>query len=113
MLDTIFDRFVEHSPLSIMVRGLMERVFLAVIRRVLGSVHGVGKIESSLSEFYLVDEIQGTYRGMTIAIAPVHWQSFNWHSLPELATLFLALAARVNLKSFLKQPRRPKKKNQI
>jgi hypothetical protein len=27
MLDTIFDRFVEHSPLSIMVRGLMERVF--------------------------------------------------------------------------------------
>jgi hypothetical protein len=27
MLGTIFERFVEHSPVSVMVRGLMERVF--------------------------------------------------------------------------------------
>jgi len=70
----------------------------------------VGKIESSLSEFYLVDEIQGTYRGMMIAIAPVHWRSFEFLSLPQLALLFGDLAARVNLKSFLKQPRSQKQK---
>ncbi|MEG3990069.1 hypothetical protein QUA13_23425 [Microcoleus sp. S28C3] len=29
MLDAIFERFVKHSPVSVMVRGLMERVFNA------------------------------------------------------------------------------------
>ncbi len=29
MLSTIFERFVEESPISVMVRGLMERVFAA------------------------------------------------------------------------------------
>jgi len=27
MLGTIFERFVEESPVSVMMRGLMERVF--------------------------------------------------------------------------------------
>ena len=27
MLGAIFERFVEHSPVSVMARGLMERVF--------------------------------------------------------------------------------------
>jgi IS4 transposase len=39
---------------------------LATIRAVLGSVHGVGKVEAGLSDYYLVDEVQGTYRGMMI-----------------------------------------------
>ncbi|MEG4294762.1 transposase [Microcoleus sp. C2C3] len=83
---------------------------LAVVRRTLGSVHGVGKIESSLSEFYLVDEIQGTYRGMTIACEPDNWRHIQAWSLSQLADFLLDLAARVNLKSFLKQLRSPKKK---
>jgi len=29
MLDAIFERFVKQSPVSVMVRGLMERVFNA------------------------------------------------------------------------------------
>ena len=76
----------------------------------MGSVHGIGKIESSLSEFYLVDEIQGTYRGMTIACEPDNWSHIQALSLSQLADLLLGLAQRVNLKSFLKQPRSPKKK---
>ena len=90
--------------------ALVAYNILAVIRRTLGSVHGVGKIESSLSEFYLVDEIQGAYRGLMIAIEPVHWRGFEFLSLPQLSLLLLDLAGRVNLKSFLKQPRSQKEK---
>jgi len=37
----------------------------------------VEKLDAALSDFYVVDEIQGTYRGMMIAIPPEHWQCFN------------------------------------
>ncbi|MEG4234748.1 hypothetical protein QUA40_21990 [Microcoleus sp. Pol11C3] len=90
--------------------ALVAYNILAVIGRTLGSVHGVGKIETSLSEFYLVAEIQGTYQGMMIAIDPVYWRSFGLLSLPQFALLLADLARRVNLKSFLKQSRSPKKK---
>lgn len=64
------------------------------------------KIEAALSDFYVVDEIQGTYRGMMIAIAPEYWQYFSVMSLADLAVLLKHLAAKVNLKRFLKQPRK-------
>jgi hypothetical protein len=57
-----------------------------------------------------VDEIQGTYRGMTIACEPDNGRHIQGWSLSQLADFLLDLAARVNLKSFLKQPRSPKKK---
>jgi len=58
---------------------------LATLKAALGSVHGVGKIAAGLSDFYLVDEIQGTYRGMMIAIPPQQWQPFQTCSLPQMA----------------------------
>jgi len=48
---------------------------------------------------------------MMIAIPPVHWRSFEFLSLPELALCLRDLAEGVNLKYFLKQPRaRPEEK---
>lgn len=58
----------------------------------------------------MVDEIQGTYRGMMIAIPPENWSIFADFSLSELASVLQDLAAQVRLSSFLKQPRAPKKK---
>lgn len=58
----------------------------------------------------MVEEIQGTYRGMMIAIAPENWRIFADFSLNELANTLQNLATRVRLSSFLKQPRAPKKK---
>ncbi|HEY9644042.1 MAG TPA: hypothetical protein V6C57_26355 [Coleofasciculaceae cyanobacterium] len=74
----------------------------------MGSVHGVEKVTAALSDFYVVDEIQGTYRGMMIAIPPEHWQNFSTLSQAALAQLLKQLATEVNLKRFLKQPRKPK-----
>lgn len=73
-------------------------------------MHGVGKIAAALSDFYVVKEIQGTYRGMMIAIEPEHWTVFNSLCVPQLADLLQDLALRVHLTSFLKQPRGVKKK---
>lgn len=83
---------------------------LATVRAALGTVHGVGKIQAGLSDYYLADEIQATYRGMMIAIEPIHWQVFESLSLEQLAEILQDLASRVKLKAFLKQPRAAKKK---
>ena len=83
---------------------------LATLKAVLGSVHGVDKIEAGLSDFYLVDDIHGIYRGMMIAIPPAHWQCFKDCTLNELIDILQYLAIKVHLKSFRKHPRSPKKK---
>jgi hypothetical protein len=83
---------------------------LATLKAALASVHGVETIAATVSDCYLVDELQGTYRGMMIAIPSEHWQPFRTLSLTELAVLLKQLAAQVNLKRFLKQPRKSKSK---
>ncbi|HEY9619820.1 MAG TPA: IS4 family transposase [Crinalium sp.] len=88
--------------------ALVTYNILATLRAALGSVHGVEKVSAALSDFYVVDEIQGTYRGMMIAIPQDAWQGLSNLSIAELAVLLQQLAAQVNLKRFLKHPRKPK-----
>jgi hypothetical protein len=83
---------------------------LATIRAALGSVYGTGKVEASLSDYYLVDEIQGFYRGMMISIPAAHWQIFETFSIEEMGSVLQHLAHHVNLKRFLKAIRGEKKK---
>jgi hypothetical protein len=83
---------------------------LATIRAALAEAHGVETINQELSDFYLVDEIQATYRGMMIAIPPEHWQLFQPMTEKDLATQLKTLAQQVNLKRFRKQPRKSKTK---
>jgi hypothetical protein len=89
--------------------ALISYNILATLRAALTSVHGVEQGEM-VSDFYVVDEIQSTYRGMMIAIAPEHWQCFSDLFLTALAELLKQLAAQVNLKRFYKQPRKSKTK---
>jgi hypothetical protein len=70
---------------------------LSVLRAALASVHGIDKIEASLSDYYLVNQIQSVYGGMMIAIAPEHWQVFQTLTLVELAELLQYLAQKVKL----------------
>jgi IS4 transposase len=82
---------------------------LATIRAVLGTVHGVGKIEAGLSDYYLVDEIQGTYRGMIISIPALHWQVFETLDVTQMGKVLKDLAQHVHLNRFLKATRAEKK----
>lgn len=92
--------------------ALVAYNILATVRAILARVHGTGKIDAGLSDYYLVDEIQATYRGMMIAIPEQNWSIFASLDEPQLLTELLHLAAQVRLSSFLKQPRAPKKKKE-
>jgi IS4 transposase len=88
--------------------ALVTYNILATVRAALGGVHGVEKMNAGLSDFYMVDEIQGTYRGMMIAIPAEHWQPFGEMHLADFVEQIKELGAKVNLKQFLKQPRKKK-----
>ncbi|MBE9213067.1 hypothetical protein IQ247_10340 [Plectonema cf. radiosum LEGE 06105] len=65
--------------------ALVAYNILSVIKAALRSVHGHEKIDADISNYYLVEEIQTTYTGMTIAIPDVEWKFINNLSLPEEA----------------------------
>lgn len=88
--------------------ALVTYNILATIRAALGAVHGVEKMDVELSDFYMVDEIQGTYRGMMISISEEHWRVFGEMGWPDLIEQLKELSAQVNLKRLLKQPRKKK-----
>jgi hypothetical protein len=54
--------------------ALVAYNILSVIKAALRSVHGQGKIDAGVSNYYLVEEIQSTYTGMMIAIPDIEWQ---------------------------------------
>ncbi len=75
-----------------------------------GSVHGTDKVEGKLSYYYLADELEGTYRGMMIALPPEQWQDLRSLSLTQFSALLQDWAATVKLEAFTSTPRKPKKK---
>ena len=89
--------------------ALVAYNILTTLRAALGGIHGVEKIEAGLSNFYLVDEIQGTYRGMMIAIPNSEWEIFQTFSTEKIVQFLQKLSIGVNLKRFLKATRGTKK----
>lgn len=82
---------------------------LATLKAALKSVHGVGKIEAGLSDFYVVEEVQATFRGMMIALPDSLWQPFGTMKIETFADTLEDWATKVNLKRFSSSPRGPKK----
>lgn len=83
---------------------------LSVLKTALKSAHGVEEIETGLSNFYLVEDIQATYRGMMIAIPAPKWQAFEQMPTDQFAIYLRQWAAKVNLKRFSPSPKRGAKK---
>jgi IS4 transposase len=82
---------------------------LAAIKGALRAAHGQKKIEDTLSNFYLTEEISSVYRGMMIAVPPSEWAAFQSMSQAQLAQQLLTWARAVDLDGYCKQPRGPKK----
>jgi len=82
---------------------------LSAIKAALRAKHGHAKIEDEVSEYYLADEISGTYRGMMIAIPEPKWKRFESIASDALGHTLLDLAGRVKLARFRRHPRGPKK----
>ncbi|WP_051036658.1 hypothetical protein [Calothrix sp. PCC 6303] len=89
--------------------ALVAYNILSVIQAALRSVHGQGKINAGVSNYYLVEEIQSTYTGMMIAIPDVEWKFVTHLSLPTFTELLKQWAAKVDLKRFASSPKAQKK----
>jgi Transposase DDE domain len=81
----------------------------ASVRAALRAVHGTELVEREVSDYFLADEIAGTYRGMMIAIPEKHWQPLANVDTQTLATLLVDLAKKAHLSRYKKSPRGPKK----
>lgn len=83
----------------------------ALILAALGSVHGQETVQEQVSLYYLTDELSGTYRGMMIAIPPSQWTCFQDLTATQLADQLNEWAQQVDLSSYRKHKRGPKKQN--
>jgi IS4 transposase len=81
----------------------------ATVKAALRAVHGAEKVEREVSDYFLADEIAGTYRGMMIAIPEQHWRRFADAEVSDLARTLLDLARQAHLPRYKKSPRGPKK----
>ncbi len=81
----------------------------AVLKAALAAVHGVGKIEAGLSDFYVAKEVERNYGGMMIALPPSAWTIFSSMSSGQIGLILLQLAEQVKLKKLVSSPRGPKK----
>ncbi|MGK7937571.1 MAG: transposase [Xenococcaceae cyanobacterium] len=82
---------------------------LSTVKAALQSVHGVGKVEAGLSDYYLVEEVRATYRGMAIALPTPLWLPITQMTLTEFAHTLRQWASSVHLKRFCSSPRQKKK----
>jgi IS4 transposase len=97
------------AALFVFCVALVAFNILSTVKAALKSVHGTGKIEAGLSDFYLVEEVQGTFRGMMIALPASIWQLFEQMNVEAFAHTLKEWAALVNLNRFQSSPRGPKK----
>jgi hypothetical protein len=81
----------------------------ASVKAALRAAHGAEQVEREVSDYFLADEIAGTYRGMMIAIPEKHWQPLANADTQTLATLLVDLAKKAHLPRYKKSPRGPKK----
>ena len=97
------------AALFVFWMALLAFNILSTVRATLEEVHGREVIETSLSNYYVVESIQSTWRGMEIAIPSEDWPIFAQMSLTEFVQSLRTWAENVNLKRFRKSPRGSKK----
>jgi IS4 transposase len=97
------------AALFVFAMAVVAFNILSTVKAALKSVHGIDKIEAGLSDFYLAEEVQGTFRGMMIALPAPDWQAWARMSVESFARELKQWAASVNLKRFASSPRGPKK----
>jgi len=88
--------------------ALVAYNMLAVVMAALRSVHGE-TMDQDLSLYYVANDIAQTYQGMMIAIPEDAWRVFSRMRPAEMVATLRALAQKVCLKAYRKNPQGPKK----
>jgi hypothetical protein len=97
------------AALFVFCMAIVAFNILSVVRGAMKEIHGAGKIEAGLSNYYMVEEIQSNFRGMKVAIPDEEWEPFAQMSVMEFAEYLKELAGKVNLKRVSSSPRGEKK----
>jgi hypothetical protein len=97
------------AALFVFCMALFSFNILSTVRAALKEVHGAVEIEENLSDYYVVEDVQATWRGLEIAILPEEWQRFESMTNTAFAQSLRQWAERVNLTRFRKSKRGPKK----
>jgi hypothetical protein len=117
MFQTITDTFhcelntlaYPRAALFVFCVALVAFNILSTVKAALKQTHGAAVIDEQLSDYYVVEDVQATWRGLEIAILPADWQTFGMMPLPNFAQCLQDWAAQVNLKRFRKSKRGTKK----
>jgi hypothetical protein len=97
------------AALFVFCMALFAFNILSTVRAALKEVHGAAEIVENLSDYYVVEDVQATWRGLEIAILPEEWQMFAAMTNTAFAQSLRQWAERVDLKRFRKSKRGPKK----
>jgi IS4 transposase len=97
------------AALFVFCMALFAFNILSTVRAALKEVHGAAEIAENLSDYYVVEDVQATWRGLEIAILPEEWQTFQAMTNIAFAQSLRQWAEHVNLKRFRKSKRGPKK----
>lgn len=97
------------AALFVFCMAMVAFNILSVVRGAMKEVHGVEKIDTGLSNYYVVEEVQSNFRGMEVAIPAEEWKTFAGMTPTEFAKTLKEWARKVNLKRFLSSPRGEKK----
>lgn len=97
------------AALFVFCMALFAFNILSTVRAALKQVHGAAEITENLSDYYVVEDVQATWRGLEIAILPEEWQIFQTMTNTAFAQSLRQWAERVDLKRFRKSKRGPKK----
>lgn len=98
------------AALFVFAMALLAYNLFSAVKAALRSVHGAGKIDAGLSDYYLAEEVSSMYRGMMVAIAAPHWQVMAQMSGEHFIEILQQLAAQVDLQRLSSNPRGPKKR---
>lgn len=96
------------AALFVFCLALVAANAVAVIKAALRAAHGDDKADE-LSGYYLALEIKQVHEGMMIALPPPCWEVFCGMSLPSFAKVLKTIATHVDLETYQKSPRGPKK----
>ncbi len=89
--------------------ALVSYNIYSTVQAALRAEFGTEKVQNEVSGYYIADEVQGTMRGMDVAVEPIHWETFQTLSPKALAKELRSYAKHVSLELFKKHPRGPNK----
>jgi hypothetical protein len=85
---------------------------LATAKAAIRATHKKVALDEQLSDFYVANELAGTYRGMMIALPEAKWTHLAKMSDQDFVAWLVTVAKRVRLDRYRKSPRGPKKPRQ-